>query len=51
VNPKSQESKSKYSVSFAEPILISINLANSLSVDLPQPSAMFVGMETEALLI
>lgn len=51
VKPKSQERKSKYSVSFVEPILISKNRANSLSVDLPQPSAIFVGMETDALLI
>jgi hypothetical protein len=51
VKPKSQERKSKYSVSFVEPILISKNLANSLSVDLPQPSAIFVGIETDALLI
>lgn len=51
VKPKSQESKSRYSVSFVEPMLISMNLANSLSVDLPDPSAILVGIETEALLI
>ena len=51
MNFNSVDKNKRYSVSFNEPILISINLPNSLSVKRPQPSAILVGIETDALQI
>ena len=51
MNFNSTDRKIKYSSSKAEPSEIWINLARSLLLPLPQPSAIFAGIEIAALLI
>lgn len=50
MKPKSDEIRICVSISYAEPMAISKNRAKSLFDYLDDPSAIFEGIETEALL-